>query len=207
MNIYGNFSKAYSLLDRKYFSEKGSNPREVIKGFIPNREVRILDMCCGTLCNTLDIAKEKTKVEVIGVDLSEDMLMVAREKVKENQLDNVKLKCIDATNTALPSRSFDYVIIGLVLHEISPSLADGMIKEARRILKEDGSLIILEWEAQHSLRRKIKYAPVYWLEILNSRTFAEFYTKDKVEYFRQYGFVVKEQYHCNYSIVLRLENE
>ncbi|HKM33122.1 MAG TPA: class I SAM-dependent methyltransferase [Lachnospiraceae bacterium] len=135
MNFYGSISKAYSLLDMIYFSERGSNPREVIKRFIPNREVRILDMCCGTLSNTIDIAKEKPKVEVVGLDLSKDMLKVAKDRVKRNQLNNVKLICTDAANTALPSNSFDYIIIGLVLHESSPTLADGMIKEARRLLK------------------------------------------------------------------------
>ncbi|HKM33118.1 MAG TPA: hypothetical protein VJY54_00015 [Lachnospiraceae bacterium] len=77
----------------------------------------------------------------------------------------------------------------------------------RITLKEDGSLIILEWEAQHTLKRKIKYAPILLLERLNCRTFADFYAMDKLEYFRQYEFIVKDKYHCNYSLVLRLENK
>lgn len=207
MNIYSIVSKVYGLLDILYFNERGRNPRKIIKRFIPNKKIQILDMCCGTLCNTLDIAKENPRVEILGIDQSKDMLKIARNRIKSNRLKNVKLKCTDATNTALPDKSFDYIIIGLVLHECSPDLADGIIREAKRLLKENGSLIILEWEEQDSILRKLKFAPLNLLERVINKAFPDFYTMDKLKYFKQYGFNIQDICHCNYTIVLRLENK
>ena len=39
----------------------------------------------------------------------------------------------------LQKKSFDYVIIGLVLHESKPILRQAIIREAFRVLKRDGN--------------------------------------------------------------------
>lgn len=205
MNIYSILSKVYDLLDVTYFSEKGNNPRNIIMDMIPNDKINILDMCCGTLSNTISIAKDKPVTKVTGLDLSKDMLSVAKKKINNLHLKNVSLKCKDATKTGLESKTFDYIIIGLVLHESSPKLRDGILKEAYRLLKDDGHLIILEWEAEKRVSRSIKFAPLYLLEVMGCRSFKQFYEADKKEYFKKYKFSVSKMVHCNYSVVLNMK--
>lgn len=205
MNLYSILSKAYDLLDITYFKETGKNPREVIMNMIPNREITILDLCCGTLSNTITIAKEKPDVKVVGVDLSKDMLRVAKKKLCRHQIRNVYLKCADATKTKMKKQSFDYIIIGLVLHESSPQLIKGVLQEAHRLLKEDGNLIVLEWEPPKKLYQIVKFFPLYVGERLNCKTFHQFYTTDKETYFRKYGFQVEQKEYCNYTIVLSMK--
>lgn len=207
MNIYSIISKAYDLLDITYFNETGKNPRKIIMEMIPNKEITILDMCCGTLSNTITIAKEKPDIKVVGLDLSKDMLRVAKKKLYKQHIRNVYLKCADATKTKMKKQSFDYIIIGLVLHESSPELIKGMLQEAYRLLKDDGHLIVLEWEPPKKYVQTLKFLPLYLGERLNCKTFKQFYTADKELYFRKYGFRVEQKEYCNYSIVLNMKKE
>lgn len=207
MNLYGIMSKAYDFLDITYFKEAGKNPREVIMEMIPNRKIKILDMCCGTLSNTIGIAKEKPAVKVVGLDLSRDMLRVAKKKLCRQHIRNVYLKCADATKTEMKEQSFDYIIIGLVLHESGPELIRGMLHEAHRLLKKDGHLIVLEWEPPKKWNQIVKFFPLYLGERCNCKTFQQFYTMDKELFFQKYGFRVEQKEDCNYSIVLNMRKD
>lgn len=201
MNIYTFLSLEYDLLDVIWFREKGINPRKVIEDTIPDKKVRILDMCCGTLSNGLSIAKSKPSCEILGIDRSPEMLREARRKIKKSSLQNISVLEADATDSKLEEKSFDYIIIGLVLHECSPELRVGILKEAHRLLKDDGKLIVLEWEREDGTFRKIKYSPLYALEVINCKSFKEFFNCDKTEYFKANGFDVVNRTHCNYSTV------
>lgn len=205
MDIYSIISKAYDLLDKTYFSEKGRNPREVIQTFIPNSSVRLMDMCCGTLANTLSIAKTSDLIEITGVDISKEMLDVARKKCQDANVKNVLLRCEDATNIQIEGETFDYVIIGLVLHESPKELRQKLIHDAFRILKKDGKLIILEWEQQKSLIRKLKFLPLFITESLGCLSFYDFYKCNKENYFHQFNFGMKKKISCNYSVVMEFE--
>lgn len=205
INPYTFISKAYDLLDIVYFNETGKNPREVILNMIKDSKAAILDMCCGTLSNTIGIAKAKPDIKVVGLDLSKDMLRAAKKKLHKQKIKNVYLKYADATKTKMPSKSFDYIILGLVLHESSPKLIEGVLQEARRLLKDDGNLIVLEWEPPEKLYQILKYFPLYLGERLSCTTFKQFYTMDKEVFFRKYGFKVEQKEYCNYTIALRMK--
>lgn len=205
MNTYSTISKAYDLLDRTYFAEKGNNPRKVIQELIPDASVKVLDMCCGTLSNTFSIAKMSNLIKITGVDISEEMLSVAKKKCQDAHLQNVCLRCEDATNTKIENETFDYVVIGLVLHESSPKLRQEIINEAYRVLKKDGKLIVLEWEQQKSLIWKIKFFPLYVTESMGCLSFKNFYKCNKEIYFNQFNFLMKKEISCNYSVVMEFE--
>lgn len=205
MNLYSIMSFFYDLLDKIWFSDKGKNPRDVIESLIPDKECTVLDMCCGTFSNGLPIAKKNPNNKVIGIDRSESMLREAKEKIKKEGLKNVKICCCDATQTGLKGESFDYIIIGLVLHECDANLWHRILKEVHRLLKADGRLIILEWEKQTSMCRKLKFAPLYVLEVLgNMKYFKQMYYSDKSSFFKKYGFETVEKQECNYTMVLSM---
>lgn len=203
MNLYNILSFGYDLLDKWWFSDKGENPRNVINSLVPNKEVSVLDMCCGTFSNGLPIAKKNPKNTVIGVDRSESMLREARKKISLEGAGNATLICTDATNTGLKDKSFDYITLGLVLHECNEELWNNLLKEAYRLLKDDGRLIVLEWEKQTKLSRKLKYLPLYVAEVLvNPKFFKLFYNSDKDDFFRKYNFTIEKKHDCNYSSVM-----
>lgn len=190
-----------------WFSDEGNNPRDVIGDIVPNRDCKILDMCCGTMSNGMAIAKKNPKCRIYGIDRSEGMLREAKRKIKKSRLDNVKVKVADATATGLKNKCFDYVVVGLVLHECPPELKAEILKEAGRLLKDDGKLIVLEWEEQETFWRKIKYAPLYAFEAILTKSFKDFYRCDKKAFFLKHGFVMNKMVHCNYSSVMVLSRK
>jgi len=105
----------YTDISKTYDSYR-SYPDDLIKRFIElgriSREKKVLDLGCGTgniayqIQNTID-------ADLIGVDVSMDMLKVARSK-------SLVVVCSDVDNQHLPFRdsSFDAVIGAYVIHQI-----------------------------------------------------------------------------------------
>ena len=200
--FYKKISKVYDTLDRMYFSAGGRNPREVIGQMIPEDNAMILDMCCGTFANGLVVARNKPESTVIGLDRSMPMLKKARQKVIDNGLKNAKLICRDATDTRIKKGTFDYVIIGLVLHECNPDLWKGILSEAGRLLKDDGHLIILDWDIQETIKGKLKFSPLYVCEnLVTPKYFKEYYYSDKRIFFNDYGFELEQMERCDVTFV------
>ncbi len=83
-----------------YFRDYENSPRRVVFESIGNTE-KVLDLCTGTATNALKIAKSKPLSEVIGIDLSKDMLKIAQGKVERFKVPNIKLYHMDATHMRL----------------------------------------------------------------------------------------------------------
>ena len=210
--MYKMMSPGYDILDRTFFRDNGRrdgrNPREVLADLIPDEESMVLDMCCGTGSNGIGVAIKNPNVTVVGLDRSKSMLLKARQKVNSLNLKNVKLICRDATDTGLKSEIFDYIIIGLALHECNPDLWNGILSEAHRLLKKDGHLIILDWERQKCISDKVKFAPMYITEsIMTPKYFLEYFNSDKGVFFSRFGFKAEKNIRCKYTFVMSLRKD
>lgn len=208
--MYKLISPGYDILDKTFFRDNGRkngrNPREVLSELIPDEKVMVLDMCCGTGTNGIGIAMKKPAVTVVGLDRSRPMLKRARRKVQELGLSNVKLICRDATDTGLKDEMFDYIIIGLVLHECDSILWRTILSEVYRLLKKNGRLLILDWERQTVLFDKMKFAPMYIAESIGTpKYFREYYYSDKEAFFSGYGFEAETNIRCKYTFVMTLK--
>ena len=208
--MYKIMSPSYDILDKTFFRNNGRkdgrNPREVLAELIPNEKSMVLDMCCGTGSNGINVAIKNPNVTVVGLDRSKSMLLKARQKVNSLGLNNVKLICRDATDTGLKSEIFDSIIIGLALHECNPDLWNGILSEAHRLLKKDGHLIILDWERQKGISNKIKFAPMYITEtICTPKYFREYFNSDKEVFFSRFGFKAEKNIRCKYTFVMSLK--
>ena len=200
--FYKSISKVYDTLDRMYFTSGGRNPRDIIGKMIQKDKAKVLDMCCGTFANGLAVACAKKDAKVVGLDRSKPMLRKAKQKVEDRGLKNVKLMCRDATDTGIKNGTFDYIIIGLVLHECNPELWKGILSEAGRLLKDDGQLIILDWDIQERVKGKLKFLPLYICEsLVTPKYFKEYYYSDKRIFFAEYGFELEQMERCDVTFV------
>lgn len=200
--LYKFIAGFYDLLDVIYFRKNDRNPRQAILEFTNGQATKILDICTGTAANALLVAKERPKAKVIGVDLSTDMLKMAKGKIRKSGLPNVEVLQRDATKTHFKSDSFEVVIMALVLHETPTAIAEKMLLEAKRVLKPNGSLIVLEWEQPKNLLKKVLFLPILLLE---PKGFRKFLRMDKKRYFKEHGWRVIRQKHCDYSCVYQLK--
>ena len=116
---------------------------------------RILDVATGTA----DIAVALTKIkncEIIGMDLSSNMLEIGQKKIKELHLHkNVKLELGDVENLKYDSNFFDVVTIGYGVRNFENLKKS--LDEIHRVLKENGTLIILETSVPTNCIIKIAY--------------------------------------------------
>lgn len=202
MNLtYKIISGFYDLIDVIYFRKDGINPRNAIVDCIPDKKIRVLDICAGTATNSIMIAEKRKKASVVGIDLSKDMLRIANEKIRSLEISNLKVKYADATNISLKDNSVDIILISLVLHELSKELADKILSEAGRILKPDGKVIVLEWEQPTDLLKRVLFLPIHLLE---PKGFHNFLHNDKKRYFAEHGYNISTMKHCDYSCVYEL---
>ena len=84
--------------------------KDILKN-IKNDE-KVLDVCCGTGDIAIEIAK-KSDAKVVGVDFSENMLRISKEKSKK--INNITLLKADAKNIPYENSTFDYVTISFGL--------------------------------------------------------------------------------------------
>ena len=104
---------------------------------------RVLDVACGTGDFSIAIAKAVRKGEVIGVDISKEMLEVMRQKVLKNKLESIISQEVgDGEALRFPESSFDRVVNAFGIRNFEDR--DKGLREALRVLKPGGRLVILE---------------------------------------------------------------
>jgi ubiquinone/menaquinone biosynthesis C-methylase UbiE len=111
----------------------------VTKALYPSRHNKILDLCCGT-GNQMKIMENKGFSNLHCLDISPNMLKVAR---KTNPGFSIYER--DATKTGFTSNSFDIVILSFAIHEKSRNIQEKMVSEAHRILRKNGTLLVVDY--------------------------------------------------------------
>jgi len=97
----------------------------------------VLDLASGTGDFSHLVTQRLPGARAIGVDLTEGMLQVARERGLNNGV------CGDATRLPFADRSFDCVFIGYGLRNF-PSL-ESALKEIERVTRPGGLLVTLDF--------------------------------------------------------------
>lgn len=105
---------------------------------------RILDVATGTGDLAIAMARRIRDVQVLGVDLSEQMLVVAHRKVEARGLDNrIVLDRGDAEHLAVADASVDVATVAFGVRNFG-DLAAGL-RELARTIKPGGKVVILEF--------------------------------------------------------------
>ncbi len=105
--------------------------------------VQVLDLACGTGDFSIAIAKALAEGHVTGVDLSEGMLAVMRDKVGKAGLNEmISIEEGDGENLRFPDNTFDRVTIAFGIRNFEDRPKG--LREMLRVLKPGGRLVILE---------------------------------------------------------------
>ncbi len=71
----------------------------------------VLDVCCGAGSSALPAARAVgASGRVLGVDVAEPLLQIARHRAAAEGLHHIEFRCADATSTGLPEGTFDAVV-------------------------------------------------------------------------------------------------
>lgn len=110
---------------------------------VRSRPRRILDLGCGTGSTTLLLKQAFPQAEVVGIDLSPYMLVVADDKAKAAGL-SVQFRQANAEQTGFSDASFDLVTASLLFHETPSEVACNILRECFRLLTVGGEVLILD---------------------------------------------------------------
>ena len=143
-----------------YFSRNAARWDEIRSLYVSEKDVeaavrnavgqdpfkRLIDLGSGTGRMLALLAPEAESA--IGLDLSQQMLNIARGQAGEARLPHVELRHGDIFDTRLPTGDADLVVVHQVLHYLSdPAVA---VAEAARLVAPGGKLLIVDF-APHRL--------------------------------------------------------
>jgi ubiquinone/menaquinone biosynthesis C-methylase UbiE len=130
------FFQKYSQMSRSQRGLAGAGEWETLKKLLPDfKNKRVLDLGCGYGWHCI-YAMEQGASSVVGVDISQNMLAVAKEKTPFPQ---VEYRCCAMEDVAFPEESFDVILSSLAFHYVADY--EHLIKKIYRMLKSGGELI------------------------------------------------------------------
>jgi ubiquinone/menaquinone biosynthesis C-methylase UbiE len=132
--------------------------REIVKDCVRSGLRRVLDIGSGTgtLCGML----WKKGIEAVALDPSPSMIRISRG----SRLNSVAL--VRGRGEGLPffGRSFEGIVMSLVLHENVPLIRKKILHEAVRVLTPRGSIFILDYDRPGNLLGKAASSCEYAVE-------------------------------------------
>lgn len=198
--MYKILSPVYDLLDLICFPMAKHNPRLGLAKSIPNEDISILDLCCGTAKSLIAIASYNPKNKLMGIDLSEHMLQIAQRKLKKSKLNHVSLEKMDATKLEIKDQTFDVVTTSLSLHEMPQDVFHLVLREINRVTKKKGKIYIVEWDQPKKIFSFLLFKMIP--SLFEPKGFKDFLNLDWKETLSSYGFTLEEVQKYRFSKII-----
>lgn len=144
--MFDRIAPRYDLLNRMLSFRQDVAWRNRMARHLPAGEnLRLLDVATGTADQIFSLLKQAPRIRTaVGVDMSEGMLEVGREKVRQRGLtDRVSLRTGDAAGIPESDATYDAVTISFGIRnvvDVVKALAD-----MRRVLRPGGRVLVLEF--------------------------------------------------------------
>ncbi|MEQ9442489.1 MAG: bifunctional demethylmenaquinone methyltransferase/2-methoxy-6-polyprenyl-1,4-benzoquinol methylase UbiE [Cyclobacteriaceae bacterium] len=142
--MFNNISHRYDLLN--HLLSLGIDiywRKKAVKLLKPSQPQYILDIATGTADFAIEALSLQPK-KIVGVDISEGMLEIGRQKLKRKKLDDrIELQLGDSERLLFDDNIFDAVIVAFGVRNFE-NLRNGL-EDMYRVLKPGGSVVILEF--------------------------------------------------------------
>lgn len=163
--LFREVAPRYDLITRLLsFGRDAGWKRRLIADLPEGAPVRCLDLACGTGDLTRALARRFPGAEIVGLDLSPEMLALAGAKTREHES---SIRYMQGDMHALPfeRESFDVVTGGYALRN-APDL-DTALREIHRILRPGGTLAVLDFSRSPvSMRSRAQVALLkFWGDV------------------------------------------
>jgi ubiquinone/menaquinone biosynthesis C-methylase UbiE len=194
--VYGFLSRFYDLFDTIFLLGGKGNPRSGLVDALGDPQSRILEVCVGTAASAIRVADHYKQSQVLGIDISDAMLSVARRKVIRKRLTNLELINMSAGDMQFEDNSFDAIIVSFALHEFDGELRESIFKEISRVLKPAGKFCVIDFARQNN-RSNQAFMKVWTL--IEPPCFLAFLDIDWHKHFEAYGFRFQSEKEYSFS--------
>ena len=203
-SMFDSIASHYDLLNRVLsFGIDKRWRKKVINQLVDIHPKQLLDIATGTG----DLALEAVRLnprKIVGLDISEGMLAIGRQKIKQKHLDTlISLEKGDSTNIPFSDNSFDAVTVAFGVRNFD-DLEKGL-REMLRVTKPGGKVVILEFSMPEKFPIKQLYSfysrkimPVIG-QLLSRQRAAYEYLPDSVRQFPHGKAFIKIMYDCGYE--------
>lgn len=104
---------------------------------------KILDVCCGTGDQAFHYARKG--ITATGIDQNPGFIKLAGRNKEKQRTGNISFQLAAAQDLPYEDNSFDCASISLALHENEMAAIDRIITEMKRVVRKDGSLILMDF--------------------------------------------------------------
>ena len=131
------------------------SPEKVLRELKLQSNMVAAEFGCGSGAFAIALAKKLSNGRVYALDVQEQVLSALKGRVRAERVLNVEMVHCDLEQehgSTLPDDFLDLVLIPNMLFQAENKGA--VIKEANRILKKQGQLLIIDWAKQKGLAPK-----------------------------------------------------
>ena len=156
--MFDNIAPAYDQLNHTLsWGIDKSWRKKAIQWLKPFNPQRMMDVATGTGDFAIQACRVLNPKELIGTDISEGMMNVGRQKVKEAGLESrISFAKEDCTALSFPGNRFDAITVAFGVRNFED--LDKGLREMHRVLHSDGKLVILELSEPEWFPMKQLYA-------------------------------------------------
>ena len=144
-NMFDNIASKYDLLNGVLtLGIDKSWRRKAVAQLNSNDHQKILDVATGTADIAIEINKQISPKEIIGLDISSEMINYGNKKLNKQSLDKViSLEVGDSENMRFPDGYFDATTVSFGVRNFG-NLEKGL-SEMYRVTRNGGKVVILEF--------------------------------------------------------------
>jgi SAM-dependent methyltransferase len=102
----------------------------------------VLEPGCGVGAQTVILGHRSPQASITSIDVAEESLAVARERVVDAGLDNVTICAADVFDLPFPAGHFDHVFVCFMLEHLADPA--GALAALRRVLAPGGTITVIE---------------------------------------------------------------
>lgn len=144
MQVAAVFNAASDYFDHPALSYWNRFGQRTIDRLCLNPGDRVLDVCCGTGASAIPAAHAVgSNGQVLGVDLADSLLHLARQKAQQQGLENTEFRQGDFESLGFPDASFDAIVCVFGIFFVSDM--EAALQELWRMLRPGGKLAITSW--------------------------------------------------------------